>query len=347
MKKSLLLSFILLLSLNAYCQFAITSSNLPTPGASFSISSLDTTGAVPGPSGAGQTWDFSSHTINSTSTINYVSAAGKPGASNFPLATVALQAGGSYLYYLANSSQYTTLGVYTDESGDSLVQSYTDNEINYTFPFNYGITQHDVFTGTTIESSAHDTTYRTGNDTATYDAYGTVKGPNGVNYTVARVKTIQNFYDSTDLGGLYEIQHSRTETYNYYQQNVQYPIISLSLYYVTYYFDGSTFSTTKNKTLAFYASGVVANTSSNAISAKTKIYPNPTNDQLNIELPDNDTYSLELKDMNGKSVLSSLNGDIIISGNKASSDLRRLSKGIYVLEINSNGKSGVKKIVVE
>jgi Secretion system C-terminal sorting domain len=346
MKKILLLSLCALLSLNAYCQFTMTSSNLPTVGSSFTLSLLDTTGAVPGPAGAGQVWDFSSDTVNSTSTISYVSPTGQPGASNFPSATLATQSAGTYIYYLANSSEYTTLGTYSSGGGYTTILNYTDSEINFNLPFNYSTTQHDVFSGITTSSASPYPVYRTGNDTASADAYGIVKCPNGLTYSVTRVKTVQNFHDSTDYGGFPVLQDTRIETYNYFQQNISYPIIALSLSTSTTDFFGST-TTAKLKSLTFYGGGTPTNINSNMISAGTKIYPNPASDQLNIELPDNNTYSLELKDMSGKSILSSSNGGIIISGNKASSDLRGLSKGIYVLEINSNGQSGVKKIIIE
>jgi hypothetical protein len=347
MKKKLLLNLLMFLSLNAYCQFTMTSSNLPVVGSSFNTASLDTTGAVPGPSGSGQVWDFSSDTINSTGTVNYVSPAGQPGASNFSTATIAAQIGSSYVYYLSNSSQFTTLGTYSSSGGNTSTVTYTDPETNYAFPFNYNTTQQDVFTGTSTSSASPYTAYRTGNDTASTDADGMVIGPNRVSYPVVRIKTIQNFHDSTDYGsGLTLIMDTRIETYNYFQQNVAYPIIGLSLTSITSSFFGSV-STISFKTLSFYNNGITTGTSNNAISAGTKVYPNPASDQLNIELPDNNVYSLELKDMNGKSVLSSSNGGIIISGNRASSDLQGLSKGIYVLEINSNGKNGVKKIIVE
>jgi hypothetical protein len=349
MKKIVLLSLIIFLSITAYCQFAITSSNLPSVGSSYSVDYLDTTGANHGPAGSSQSWDFSSYAVSSSATISYTTPSGQPGASYFPNATLVTQSGISYVYYLANSSENTTLGVYETASGTTVIQSYSNPEVNFTFPFNYNTTQHDVFVGTTNETQLGTTitSYRTGNDTSSSDGYGTVKGPNGINYSVVRVKTVQNFHDSTDYGyGDYGIQNTRYETYNYFQQNTGYPIISLSYYFTNMYDTFGSSSSAINKSLTFYSSGV-SGLNTNSISKETKIYPNPATDKLTIELPANKVYQLTLSDMTGKAILSSDKGDISITGNIAVANVSSLSKGIYLLEIISNGEKGVKKIVVE
>jgi hypothetical protein len=79
------------------------------------------------------------------------------------------------------------------------------------------------------------------------------------------------------------------------------------------------------------------------------IYPNPSNEIVNIELkdksnlPTRDTAILgELFDMMGQSI-----SKIQISDNKATFSIRGLKKGVYILKISINDKIETHQIVVE
>ena len=74
-----------------------------------------------------------------------------------------------------------------------------------------------------------------------------------------------------------------------------------------------------------------------------KIYPNPTKDRIYISGIKSDT-KVEVFSMDGRNVLmQNLGGDGYFN---LSSEFR-LARGIYVLRLNGQGKSLVKKVVVE
>lgn len=113
----------------------------------------------------------------------------------------------------------------------------------------------------------------------------------------------------------------------------------------------------------FYASSVAANgngsndagdkavtTSTSGFSvlgiAKEKqldfaIYPNPTSDNINVQLPSGvSKATLNLFDLSGRLIKSkelTLNSELL--------NVSSLSKGIYVLKIESNGKIGAKQFI--
>lgn len=74
-----------------------------------------------------------------------------------------------------------------------------------------------------------------------------------------------------------------------------------------------------------------------------KIYPNPANDQVNVELNTNQIANITLMDISGRRVLNqSTNGNRLVSIETGS-----LSSGLYVLQIEINGRTSNHKIVIE
>src|SRR5690606_17463093 len=77
-------------------------------------------------------------------------------------------------------------------------------------------------------------------------------------------------------------------------------------------------------------------------TADFSVYPNPCSNELNIKLPASvkGDYSLKISDWNGKTIHSQKQNDKSFIWNGTS-----LPKGIYILSIESNGKTVAKKIV--
>ena len=70
--------------------------NEPVSGDVSSYKGYDSTGVVPKNTGAGVSWNFSSYTINTTTTSStYTTASSVPAATNFPGATKAEDQGGN------------------------------------------------------------------------------------------------------------------------------------------------------------------------------------------------------------------------------------------------------------
>lgn len=83
--------------------------------------------------------------------------------------------------------------------------------------------------------------------------------------------------------------------------------------------------------------GYLENSLENSIS----VFPNPTNDLLNIATSSTQKITAQLFDINGK-----LHIEQVFDAN-ATMSLKALSKGIYILKLNNNTQHFTRKIVVE
>jgi hypothetical protein len=73
---------------------------------------------------------------------------------------------------------------------------------------------------------------------------------------------------------------------------------------------------------------------------KTRIYPNPTNNQLTIETEKSDRYSIEITSMNGQLIQSGT-----FTGTTHQIDLSSFQKGVYLITIRSKDFVTTKKII--
>ena len=73
-----------------------------------------------------------------------------------------------------------------------------------------------------------------------------------------------------------------------------------------------------------------------------KVFPNPADNTLNVELAKGVNGTLTLFDMNGKAVLSQL-----VSGSSVQMDISSLSAGNYVLRLVENGKASVGTQIIK
>jgi len=77
-----------------------------------------------------------------------------------------------------------------------------------------------------------------------------------------------------------------------------------------------------------------------------KVWPNPSNGQINVQLSAGKRINLRLLDMSGREVFHRIYNN---AGNTFTKNviLGHLKKGIYLLQVNSENKSGVKRIVIK
>ena len=77
-----------------------------------------------------------------------------------------------------------------------------------------------------------------------------------------------------------------------------------------------------------------------------KVWPNPSNGQINVQLSAGKRINLRLLDMSGREVFHRTYNN---TGNTFTKNviLGHLKKGIYLLQVNSENKSGVKRIVIK
>ena len=77
------------------------------------------------------------------------------------------------------------------------------------------------------------------------------------------------------------------------------------------------------------------------------VYPNPANDQLNVQLlfAESNAVNIELLDLTGKKVAFSSNGQAI-SPNRYTLDVAELSKGVYILKVTNGTKVSTSKVTI-
>jgi len=77
--------------------------------------------------------------------------------------------------------------------------------------------------------------------------------------------------------------------------------------------------------------------------AGVNVYPNPATDQLHVTLPGNDKVVITLYNMSG-AVIYSMEGN---ASDRYDIDLTGKAKGVYLLDMQTAGRTAKKKIVIQ
>lgn len=367
MYKKFLPALFLLGSSTTFAQSpTLTISNVgPALNDTFVTIVCDTTGITQGPAG-NQTWTFTS-LIPSTvispyydtgSVAAFVST--DPGYSALMLeATVAgstaaflastyavvTPSGNGTTYNQSTSAKISQTGVYVN-SGNFAV--YTDPMDQLHFPFSFGNTYTDTYTGGLVytPSGSPVTATETGTVTVTYDGYGTLvlPAPTGTLLNVARIHSIQNFKDSAQLFGGPVNEIFTLETYTWYMPGYHGPILTIS--------------TATNISLGFsskavsYAYKQIANHEAVAaitgLDASANVYPNPASNFIYIRYNNatNQKVHTSLIDMLGREV--AVISDQATQGiTNVSYNVSSLSKGLYLVRLQSANETVTRKIEIQ
>jgi hypothetical protein len=157
---------ILVLSAVVFGQVTIATSNLPnSPGTVITMMSNNTVASVNlGPSGANQTWNYTSVQALEQSVQEWVSPVGTPFIGEFPDANRSMYSqdqGGMievYSYYNVTSSDVIFLGTATDTTGGAEVIHVTYTHLPGNYPYTYGdewytVWSMDIGMGVTVVDS--------------------------------------------------------------------------------------------------------------------------------------------------------------------------------------------------
>ena len=102
------------------------------------------------------------------------------------------------------------------------------------------------------------------------------------------------------------------------------------------------FQTPSGETLNFtIAESCLLNPTNDLENLKLKIYPNPITESFQIENPEGNSYDLRIYDLNGRLIHQQLKER---SANQTY-DLVNQPPGMYIVEINQEGKKGYQKII--
>ena len=289
------LIFLLAISsfLAAEAQPTVTADILFSPGDQATINYVETTFS-PGPAGADVEWDFSS--LNSNNSIDWMAVTPENTAfqDSFPNATIAFFIPGNetpqlsqttYAFYQQDGNTFSYLGnTLSGEISGTVDTSYftlgLDADDIYTFPLQFGDSSSDDVAGTnTINLQGSSlVSQRSGGTTTEVDGYGTLLTPAGTFENVLRVKRTEDLTDN--LSGI-----------NTTQEIVRYDWLSPNHRYLLFHteeiiirdFLGNEQS---RSTVTYYSTPEVINSTKQAVTPQYfQVYPNPTTDQLQLQLP--------------------------------------------------------------
>ncbi|MEX2483794.1 MAG: T9SS type A sorting domain-containing protein [Brumimicrobium sp.] len=345
MKKQLLLSAALFTGLTTFAQFE--QSNEPQVNDGTTLYVIDSMApAFENETGASAEWDYSSYAgyegearnltaIDPTLTTN---------GSEYPSSTVALDIENFLINYTSSSAtERTGHGfVYIDgDLGDVVVVYDVDPAIQYNYPFDLSDNFTDTYSGSaTFNAGTGDQTEdANGEITAEVDGTGTLMLANGVNHTnVYRYKLV----DSTTVNNvpfIGDVTLHRTQ-YEYYDLNNQTMPLFIHTSVVLGPTGGAPISQFSLVMSEEEPSGYVG-VGENQL-ARTKVYPNPANETLNLKLPNNiDNAEVSIVDVMGRTVL-----DQSIVNDYTQINVSHLEKGMYVVNIKNGDSVESKNIVI-
>jgi hypothetical protein len=329
MKKIYVLLTAFVFSMNTNAQLSLTkTANAPVVGTIQSDKSFDSTTVVPKTTGTNKSWNFTSLTPTAgIDSYTFVSSSSTPSASSFPGATLATSDGaGYYNYYNSQTSALDWAGNADVSSSDKVVLSNPMTEMIW--PFTYGTTNNDSFSGTETFST---TSFGvSGNMNISGTGTGTVTLPGGSKYNNCLQITRTYTY-------ILAAPVNFTVTgidYEYWVSTFKGPIMSISY---TKLNDGSSITPDFSA-----SSNIVADVGIKELEKSEEmvvVYPNPVKEKLNVVLKDNAIADkMELFDATGKRVL--------IDANTNSLNTFGLQKGVYLLQVNVKDSRFVKQVIV-
>jgi hypothetical protein len=301
----------LLVAMPGYAQLTLTkAANEPSLGDNVLLKGYDSTTAIPKNTGAGQSWNFTSLSANTSSqSVTYTTVASTPSAALFPSATIAAAevSGGNtqYEYYQSTPSTFEYEGSY--KTSPVQTTTFSNSGTLYSWPISMGSSNTDSLTAT--QTSTANTATFNGIVSYTATGTGTVTMPNGNMLTnclqVVQVVSIAVVSGTTTANLI-------MEEYDYFSSNVKLPVLRVK-------YNTQTTGTVVSRSCSIDVNGTALTVGMNEhrlSNSDVVVYPNPASSTLLIKLPDNATASLvEVIDITGRIVMQQLNSNTInISG---------------------------------
>lgn len=334
MKKRILFISILIASQSAFGQ--LTQANEPAIGITVPMYKITDTVSVTladmlSVVGTGVTWDYSPVVMEGTATgvIGVEDATTTVDAADFPTSTKALSQGTIIQYFNSTPTQRVSQGfVFNDATlGNVVVVLDTDEAIQLTYPFNFGSTNVDPYTGSTeLNFGTPITATVAGTVYSSIDGQGTLKLPSTQIANVFRLTT----QDTTVVdAGMMQVEVIRTQM-EYYDLSDQDLPIFIDAYLSISGMGAQRDIMSKNLSLGLKTKAV----------QNVVLYPNPSNGEFTISGEFN-KGAIEVSDLTGKVVYNAE----ITSGAKV--QLNNVKSGIYFVTLTANNKTSIQKITIK
>lgn len=292
-----------------------------------------------GPGGANATWNFAAPGFSGGDfTYTAVSAASTPMAADFPGATMALTAELDQQFVLHAffhlDGGFTEHGEHVFDGNAGVSSVNTDPITFFTTPLSATSSGSDTYGST--EDFVGFPALLTGQHTWSVDGYGTLILPNATYTDVLRVHAQQVETLSVDIGAPFEMVTSREE-WRWMKAGIPFPLLVFSL-------ETDEFGTEIGATAA-----MVSFSSATSVAERSelplRVYPNPVNDVVTMELEASGTVHYRVLDALGREVLSgSTTGGGLL---RHAVDIAALSSGIHLLEVRSQQGVATARLIKE
>ncbi len=287
-----------------------------------------------GPGGPNAVWDFST-TAFSGAEFPYTAqtAASTPYAAQFPNATMALFSDMSFqfsgYFYFNFNGGFTELGNVFIDNFDVQQNISSDPLTFYTTPLNVSSSGSDTYSS--LSETAYGDLQTSGTHTWTVDGYGTLKLPNATYTNVLRIHGVQEEERTIIWSGepMFTTPVSREE-WRWVKAGIPYPLLVFALDTE----DGET-EVSSQAALVFFNGATSVNERE---GVQMKLFPNPAQQNLQVEMPAFGVIHMSVLDALGREVL---HDHTTAAGHlRHSLDVSELPAGMYTLElIGTDGRS--------
>ncbi len=350
-------TFGLLLFANSFVllsQPILTATNfVPLVGESQLYYIADTNSLLNNTTGANVVFDYSSlKSYGMIQTTRYVDPASTANASDFPTASYADTTDGFPINKRFSQNKTDSLinvGLVLDINnfGTTLGKYNSDPETIMKFPFAYGNSFSDNYSGSFTATSAPLPTNGNGIVSVIADAWGTLILPGSPNIdSVIRVVTIENFVTDTvflppPLPNILPITINGT-LISYYKP-------SLSKFALLSFITADAAGQTNKTVISQYPMPIITSVNELNNDYLIKIYPNPTTGSsvtIVLDLQNNAFVKIDLVNQLGQKIKSIINKNLPKEKSKINLEASLLAKGIYFVNIYIDNKLTVKKLII-
>lgn len=325
---------------------SMTQSNEPTIGQSKMYYLCDTlTPDLATTTGASVTWDYTQVVgTGGTSTISVLNPSTTTNASSFASATKAIEYQNLLLNYISSTStERVSHGfVISDNNvGDIIANFSTNTQKAMDYPFSYGSSVSDLFSGTLSFdfSGFPQNPPCTGTGHSSIDGTGTLKLPNNTTLTnVIRYKSIDTLNATIVLIG--DIECILRQFEYFHLPNDTLPVFAYSQILIQGVGGGAPLLNQRTTFSSVQPKYTLALNTESAVSFN--VYPNPATGKVMFNGEFASDATVTIVDQLGRSMTEAIslkNGQTV--------DLSTLSAGIYTAVVSSNGNRSSKRIILQ
>ncbi|MCC5922630.1 MAG: T9SS type A sorting domain-containing protein [Crocinitomicaceae bacterium] len=340
MKKHLLFVASALFSFASFSQF--TQNNEPQDGNGATLFVIDSNAvSYEAVTGVGVTWDYSAVLGygNAARTLTALNPSATPEAGTYPNATVAVVTQDFLVnYFSSTSSERVSHGfVFSEPTVGDIVAVYDAPVLNFEYPMAVGDDLAASFSGDIFSDLGNGDF--SGSLTATVDGSGTLILAENSYTNVLRYKLEETVNAELDLGIFPVPITLNRKQFEYYDHTVSnLPIFTHTDVTITSALFNQAF------TLVMSLEDPAGTVSTNNFElANVKVYPNPTSDFLQVELPEGmENTTIQILDVSGKVVLAQ-------EANKSLSTIavNKLTAGTYIVNIQNDSQRITRNIVIK